>query len=93
MDDSGAQFGKVAARLPARRTREALERLLELYQAERSGQETATEFFRRLDSGRARAVLVDLEQMSPEDALPSDFVDLGEDAAYRMETKEGECAV
>ena len=93
VDDRGAQFGKVAARIPARRTREALERLLELYQAERSGQETATEFFRRLDSGRARAVLVDLEQMSPEDALPSDFVDLGEDAAYRMETKEGECAV
>ncbi len=93
VDGHGAQFGKVAARIPARRTREALERLLELYQAERAGQETATEFFRRLESGRARAVLVDLEQMSPEDALPSDFVDLGEDAAYRMETKEGECAV
>lgn len=93
VDDRGAQFGKVAARIPARRTREALDRLLALYQAERSGQETATEFFRRLDSGRAREVLVDLEQMSPDDALPSDFVDLGEDAAYRMETKEGECAV
>jgi sulfite reductase beta subunit-like hemoprotein len=93
VDDEGAQFGKVAARIPARRTREALDRLIGLYQAERSSGETATAFFRRVDLERARAILRDLEAITPQDALPTDYVDLGEDTEYKVETKEGECAV
>lgn len=93
VDDQGAQFGKVAARIPARRTREALNRLIGLYEAERSLGETATAFFRRVDLERARAILRDLEEITPQDALPTDYVDLGEDTDYKVETKEGECAV
>lgn len=93
VDDRGAQFGKVAARIPARRTKEALDRLIALYQAERSTGETATAFFRRVDVARAREILIDLEKIGPEDALPTDYVDHGEDTDYRLETKEGECAV
>jgi sulfite reductase (NADPH) hemoprotein beta-component len=93
VDDHGAQFGRVAARIPARRTREALNRLIDLYRAERNAGETATAFFRRVDLERARAILVDLEGITPETALPMDYVDLGEDVEYKVETKEGECAV
>jgi sulfite reductase (NADPH) hemoprotein beta-component len=93
VDDQGAQFGKVAARIPARRTREALNRMIDLYQAERSPGETATAFFRRVDLDRARAILRDLEDITPQNALPTDYVDLGEDTEYKVETKEGECAV
>lgn len=92
-DAKGTRFGKTVARIPARRTRDAVERLIGLYQAERSEGETATAFFGRVDLARARQVLADLEPLTAEDAVPADYVDLGESAEYRMETKEGECAV
>jgi sulfite reductase (NADPH) hemoprotein beta-component len=93
VDDRGAQFGKVAARIPARRMTEAIDRLVNLYSAERSDGESATAFFRRVDVGRVRERLLDLEGITAEDAQPTDYIDLGEDTQYRMETKEGECAV
>jgi sulfite reductase (NADPH) hemoprotein beta-component len=92
VDDRGAQFGKTAARIPARRMTEAIDRLVEIYAADRSDGETATAFFRRVDVGRVRERLLDLEGITAEDALPTDYIDLGEDAQYRVETKEGECA-
>jgi sulfite reductase beta subunit-like hemoprotein len=93
VDDRGAQFGRVVARIPARRAREALERLITLYDLERSDGESATAFFRRVEVDRVRKFVADLERITPEDALPMDFIDLGEDAEYKVETKEGECAV
>jgi sulfite reductase (NADPH) hemoprotein beta-component len=93
VDDRGAQFGKTAARIPARRMTEAIDRLVDLYAAERSDGETATAFFRRVEVARVRERLLDLEGITTEDAQPTDYIDLGEDAQYRMETKEGECAV
>jgi len=93
VDDRGAQFGRVAARIPARRMTDAIDRLLELYRVERSEGETATAFFRRVEVARVRERLLDLEGITTEDAQPTDYIDLGEDAQYRMETKEGECAV
>jgi sulfite reductase (NADPH) hemoprotein beta-component len=93
VDDRGAQFGKTAARIPARRIPDAIDRLIALYGAEGADGETATAFFRRVDVARVRERLTDLEGITPEDAQPADYVDLGEDAQYRMETKEGECAV
>jgi len=93
VDDRGAQFGKTAARIPARRMTEVIDRLVALYGAEGADGETATAFFRRVDVARVRERLLDLEGITAEDAQPTDYVDLGEDAQYRMETKEGECAV
>ena len=92
VDDRGARFGKVAARIPARRMTDAIDRLVDLYRAERSDLETATAFFGRVDVARVRELLLDLEGITESNAQPMDFVDLGEDAEYRMETKEGECA-
>ena len=92
VDDRGARFGKTVARIPARRAAAALERLLALYESDRSEGETATAFFQRLDPERGREVLADLERLNPEDALPADYVDLGEETEYRVETKEGECS-
>ena len=93
VDEEGAQFGKVAARIPARRTREALDRLIALYRDGRSAGETATAFFRRVSVDSVRRILADLEQLTPADALPTDYIDLGEDVEYKVETREGECAV
>ncbi len=92
VDESGAEFGRLAAKIPARRVPEALQRLLELYRTERAEGETATAFFRHLEVGRVKERLADLEGLGPEDGLPADYVDLGEDAEFKMEVMEGECS-
>ena len=92
VDEEGGRFGRVAARIPARRMTDALDRLLALYEVERAEGETATAFFGRVGLDRVQEVLADFADLTPEGALPTDFVDLGEDHEYRVETKEGECA-
>jgi sulfite reductase (NADPH) hemoprotein beta-component len=87
----GARFGKLAAKVPARRVPEAVERLVGLYLAERRGAETAGDFFSRtLD--RARAVLRPLEDLRVEDARAEDFVEPGATEDFAPAVQEGECA-
>jgi sulfite reductase (NADPH) hemoprotein beta-component len=87
-----ASFGRLTAKIPARRVPEAVERLLRLYDDEHNTGETAPAFFQRIDVAHARAALADLEQMAPEDALPADFIDPGEDHAFNPEVMDGECS-
>jgi sulfite reductase (NADPH) hemoprotein beta-component len=90
-DDAGATFGRLAAKIPARRVPEALERLIALYSRERTHGESALAFFRRVEVSRAKALLRDLESLSDAEAVPADFIDLGEDREFAVETQEGEC--
>ncbi len=92
VDEARATFGRLAAKVPARRIPQAVERLVALYAAERAPGETALAFFRRVDVPRVKARLADLEALTPEDALPADFIDLGEETEFKVETQEGECA-
>jgi sulfite reductase beta subunit-like hemoprotein len=91
-DADSTTFGRLAAKVPARRAPEALDRLVALYRAQRSPGEGAPAFFRRVDLSAVRAVLQDLEQLSADTAGPDDFVDLGETRAYEAEIQQGECA-
>ena len=68
-----------------------MERLAAHYLAGRTAGETALGFFRRADLANLKALLADLEALTPEDALPVDFVDLGEEAEFKVETQPGEC--
>ena len=52
----GARFARLAAKIPARRGPEAVERLLALYTAERTDGETATAFFGRAELPRIKQV-------------------------------------
>jgi sulfite reductase beta subunit-like hemoprotein len=88
----GALFARLAAKIPARRIAEAVERLIALYASERSDGESAPEFFARVDLARARTVLADLESLTEADAAPADFVDLGEADAFTPDVQEGECS-
>jgi sulfite reductase (NADPH) hemoprotein beta-component len=92
VDEAGTRFGRVSARIPARRAPEAVDRLLALWRKERVGEEPAPAFLARVDPERVRALLKDLETLTPETAGPLDFVDLGETESFQVETKEGECA-
>jgi len=91
-DGEAAHFARLAAKVPARRVPEAVLRLLKLYGEEGGPGEGARAFFGRLDIARAKALLADLEAITAEDAVPSDFVDLGEEAEFKVEAMEGECS-
>ncbi|HEX4802044.1 MAG TPA: nitrite/sulfite reductase [Myxococcaceae bacterium] len=92
VDDSGAHFARVAAKIPARRVPRAIERLAALYRREAEKGESATAFYARVDLPRVKLVLADLEELSEQSALSEDFIDIGEESEFRPETQEGECA-
>lgn len=88
----GARFARLAAKIPARRVPEAVERLVALYAAERRAGEAAPAFFARVDAGRVKRALADLESLDAAAARPEDFVDLGDTDAFAPVVLEGECA-
>jgi len=92
VDNRGASFGKLAAKIPARRIPEAVERLVDLYDREKAKDESAFAFFQRVPLDSVKAVLADLERLTTEEASESDFIDLGEQQAFAPEVMEGECA-
>jgi len=90
--DRGASFGRLAAKIPARRIPQAVERLIDLYAASRQPGETATDFFGRIELDVVKARLADLETLRPGDAAAADFVDLGEVSEFAPEVLDGECS-
>ena len=89
---NGASFGRLAAKIPARRVPEAVERLIALYNKERAPGESAPSFFARVDLETVKRTLADLERMATDQAEPADFVDLGEVSAFNPLVMDGECA-
>ena len=92
IDGQRTTFGRLAAKVPARRVPAALERLVRLYAAERLPDETAVQFFRRVETARVKTVLLDLETMTGESLTGDDYIDLGESVAFAPDTMDGECA-
>jgi sulfite reductase beta subunit-like hemoprotein len=92
VSDAGARFARLAAKIPARRVPQAVERLLGLYLAERETGEPAAAFFARVELARVKPLLLDLESLDASEASAEDFVDLGEQAAFKLEALEGECS-
>jgi sulfite reductase (NADPH) hemoprotein beta-component len=90
--EDGVGFGRLAAKIPARRLTETVERLLRLYRSDRMPAETATEFFRRVPVPRVKEVLGDLEHFTAQDAVPEDYIDLAEEAEFKPEVQDGECS-
>jgi sulfite reductase beta subunit-like hemoprotein len=90
--DGGAVFGRLAAKIPARRIPEAVDRLIGLYAREKEVSESATAFFARIGIEQVKPLLADLERLEANDAVPADFIDLGEAAEFAPEVMEGECA-
>ncbi|MEO7191946.1 MAG: nitrite/sulfite reductase [Vicinamibacterales bacterium] len=88
----GATFGRLVAKIPARRGPVALERLTDFYAQERRPDESAAAFFNRVDLAAVKTLLADLEPLTPETASEQDFIDLAETHAFAPETMEGECA-
>ncbi|MGH9199668.1 MAG: nitrite/sulfite reductase [Vicinamibacterales bacterium] len=92
VNETGATFGRLAAKVPARRSGIALERLARLYADERLPHEAAAAFFARVDLARVKRLLADLEEISAASATPDDYIDLAESKAFVPDTQEGECS-
>jgi sulfite reductase (NADPH) hemoprotein beta-component len=90
--DRGASFARLAAKVPARRIPQVVERLIDLYAREHNPEESATAYFGRVQLDVVKGALADLERLQPGDAVQSDFIDLGEAAEFAPEVMEGECA-
>ncbi len=80
VEEGGARFARLAAKIPRRRVPAAVERLTALWLAERLPGEEAGHYFAR-EFERARAAVKDLEELRLEDAVEEDFapVEAGEE--------------
>jgi sulfite reductase (NADPH) hemoprotein beta-component len=85
-----ASFGRLAAKVPARKVPEAVRRLADLAARQASPDESAAQVLARLSPERVSEVLADLEPL--DHPAPEDYVDLGEQKAFEVQTSEGECA-
>jgi len=92
VDERGAQFGRLVAKIPARRIPEAIDRLIALYEKSKTAGELPRAFFQRLPQDQAKALLLDLGELTEAQAKPEDFIDLGANVAFTVEKMEGECA-
>ncbi len=90
--DQGASFARLAAKIPARRIPEAVERLIALYARDRAAGETATAFFARIDLAAVQQTLAGLDRLADGEAQAADFVDLGEVSAFNPMVLDGECS-
>jgi sulfite reductase beta subunit-like hemoprotein len=86
-----ARFGRLIAKIPARKVAAATRRLIALYKSQGDGTESMTDFLARAPLPTLKAAVADLEKMDEKDATAEDFIDLGETQAFAPETTEGEC--
>jgi sulfite reductase (NADPH) hemoprotein beta-component len=91
--DEGAHFGKVVAKIPARRIAEAAGRLVELYREQRQSEsEELGAFYRRITPAVASERLKDLVELNANETTVDDFIDLGESQAFDPVVMDGECS-
>jgi sulfite reductase (NADPH) hemoprotein beta-component len=89
---TGATFARLAAKIPARRLTDTVDRLIAMYTRDRQPDESANDFFARVDVARVAFELRDLQKMTEADATPLDYVDLAETAEFAPEVMDGECS-
>jgi len=87
-----ASFARTAAKVPARRIPEVVERLINFYDTKKLAGESAPAFFQRVEVANVKALLNDLELMTIESATADDFIDLAETGEFTPEVMEGECS-
>jgi sulfite reductase beta subunit-like hemoprotein len=90
--EGGASFGRLAAKIPARRIPEAVDRLIDLYARDHRADEGAPAFFARVDLDTIKRALADLEALSAAETQAADFVDLGEVSPFNPLVLDGECS-
>jgi sulfite reductase (NADPH) hemoprotein beta-component len=91
-DGDGARFGRLAAKVPAHRCGEAVDRLVSLYAREARAGEGATAFFQRVPVEQVTAAIGDVADLSGRPPADHEFIDPGDEAAFNPEVLDGECS-
>lgn len=90
VDRDGAHFGRLVARIPARKIPLAVDRLIAHYEATAQEGESPRMFFRRMELAEAKKLVAGLAELTEATATPEDFVDLGSSVAFKVVAGEGE---
>jgi sulfite reductase (NADPH) hemoprotein beta-component len=88
VDANGARFGRQVVKLVARRVPEAVVKLLELFESDRTEGEEPAAFFQRVDAKRVVQALGPL--LGP--AVAGEEADIGETSGFLVAIGAGECA-
>jgi sulfite reductase beta subunit-like hemoprotein len=92
VDHDGARFGSQVVKIPAKRAPRAVLRFVERYAAERQGEETFSQYLRRLTPADVKAAVGDLAEVLDGSPTEDEFLDFGAQNGFVVETKDGECA-
>lgn len=92
VDGKGAIFGEDLGLVPARRVPEAVRRLLDYADQQREPTESAGAYLRRTPAESLKFVVAGLLDLGDGEATEQDFWDIGASTAFRVDTREGECA-
>ena len=88
---NAASYGLVTAKVPARNATRVVQRLTDLYSAEKQGDETFSQFVGRLGKARLKTEIEDLT-LRPFEIAPELYLDSRQTWEYHKETGVGECA-
>jgi len=91
--DSTARFGQPTLRLPAKNIPNAIDRLLEIYKANRTNGESLFPFLERFGPKQMVQNLAEFTEIPSYEEAPDGFQDWGEEKAFELKTGVGECAV
>jgi hypothetical protein len=92
-DEGPAHFGTVVSKVPVHRLTDAVDRLLDLYRAQRNGDENLGAFFRRIPPAVATEALRDLAQAAAQRSHRSGIsIDLGETQVFAPEVMGRRCS-
>lgn len=91
--DGTARFGKSILRVPAKNIPNAIDRLLEIYKANRTNGETLFPFLERFGPNRVVESLKEFTELPSYEKAPDGFQDWGEEELFQVKTGVGECAV
>ena len=92
VEAKGAIFGEDLGLLPARRVPEAIRRLLAHADQHRAASQSAGAYLRCTPAPSLKFVVADLLDLGDGEATEQDFWDIGASTAFRVDTREGECA-
>jgi len=90
--EGDATFGRIIGKVPARRVVDVVQALVASYEEKRLPGERADEYLARASTAELRAVVAPIEAIDGDSVTPEDFIDIGDQEAFRGETSEGECA-
>jgi ferredoxin-nitrite reductase/sulfite reductase (ferredoxin) len=71
----------------------AIDRLLQIYKANRENCEVLSTFLDRFGSDRVAEILAEFTQLPAYEEAPDGFQDWGEEELFQVKTGVGECAV